>query len=87
MYEANDTSARYALNITTENLKVLLSDAAVNTPVIIRGVDGKDHRIGSVRYETIRELAPVVEDATLETGHETIETRERNKTQLIIQLL
>lgn len=76
-----------AINITTEKLKVLLSDAAVNTPVIIRGADGKDHRIGSVRYETVRELVPVVADATIETGHETIETKEQSRTQLIIQLL
>lgn len=76
-----------AINLTTEKLKVLISDAAVNTPIIIKDTNGNTHAIAGVRYETIRELVPVVVDATLETGHETLETKEQSKTQLVIQLL
>lgn len=77
----------FPINLTTSKLKVLLSDAEVNTKVIIKDADGNEHKIGSVRYETIRELIPVVEDATIESGHETIETKEQTITQLIIQLV
>lgn len=77
----------YAINLTTEKLKVLISDAAVNTPIVIKDASGNAHAITGVRYETIRELVPVVEDATLEVGHETLETKEQSKTQLVIQLL
>ena len=77
----------FPINLTTSKLKVLLSDAEVNTKVIIKDADGNEHKISSVRYETIRELIPVVEDATIESGHETIETKEQTTTQLIIQLV
>ena len=81
------TTNIHTLNLTTDKLKVLLSDAAQHTQIIIKGPDGKDHRIGSVRYETVRELVPVIANATIETGHETIGTKEQSRTQLIIQLL
>lgn len=81
------TNSKHTLNLTTDKLKVLLSDAAIHTQIIIKDADDKDHRIGSVRYETVRELVPAVADATIETGHETIETKEQSRTQLIIQLL
>lgn len=74
------------IDLTTDNLRVLTMDATQNTKVVIKDKGG-NRRIASVRYETVRELVPVIADATIETGHETIETKEQSRTQLIIQLL
>ena len=74
------------IDLTTDNLRVLTMDATQNTKVVIKDKGG-NRRIASVRYETVRELVPRVNDATIETGHETIGLKEQSTTQLVIQLI
>lgn len=76
----------FNIDLTTDNLRVLTADATQNTKVVIKDKDG-NRQIASVRYETVRKLVPKVDDATIETGHETIGLKEQSTTQLVIQLI
>ncbi len=74
------------IRLTATHLRKLLENAAGTTEIIIKDTDGEPLNIGRIGLVNTHDFVPAVANATIETGHETIETKEVFSEQIIIQL-
>ena len=74
------------MKLTVTDFQKLTTEAAHNTPIIIKDNEGHEWMIDRIAFEQIHEIVPEVRPADLDTGHETIEPVEQSSTRLVIEI-